>query len=63
VTLLDSNWTAWVYQVLDGAYLPFATPRDKVRATWLEAINRATMNQLHGLDSLYAEEKFEKHYH
>ena len=63
-TLLDSNWVGWVEKVLGDDYRPIGiTTIEKVKQVYMAAINRADFNQLYKLDSLYANEKFEKSFH
>ena len=58
VTLLDSNWMAWPYKILDREPLSLMdVSREKVKSIWLQAINKADMVQLRKLDGLYASEK------
>lgn len=61
-TLLDSNWTGWADRVLGDDYpgISFMTPREVVKALYAEAIDRATMDDLRRLDSLYATERVER---
>lgn len=61
VTLLDSDWLGWVEKVMgEDSTVTGIEPREKVKAAYLEAINRATMDDLKRLDSLYAQDRWMK---
>jgi hypothetical protein len=55
-TLLDTNWAGWLDQVYGDEIIQanLHSPREQIKAVWLEAINRADMEQLRRLDSIYA---------
>lgn len=63
ITLLDSNWVSWVQGVcydagLDYVSLAFTTPRDVIKARFLDAINHASMDDLYKLDEIYVTNKY-----
>lgn len=58
-TLLDSNWTGWPDLVYGEDYVSLHITSDiiEIKKFYLDAINRATMDQLYKLDALYASDK------
>jgi hypothetical protein len=64
-TLLDNNWLSWVDKVYgDNDFgfhgITFTSGPEAVKAAYAKAIDNATMEHLRRLDSLYANEKFER---
>lgn len=62
--LLESNWLGWPDKVLgdDMPRVNFATDRISLYIIYRAAIDRATLDQLRKLDSMYCEEKHQRLY-
>lgn len=59
--LLNANWMCWPTRILDAPPIDiFNTSREQVKKLYLDAINKATMDDLHRLDGIFCEDQLKR---